>query len=78
MLFYHPPHAQSQVYSTQGRDHVYPYDDHFDSIRFNAAINVWFAPVFKKEIPCRSCRKQFNYDEYFYKMKEWLADSIIG
>ena len=34
-------------------------------IQFNTAVNFWFEPMFKKEFPCKHCRKTFNYGEYF-------------
>merc|ERR1712146_448176 len=39
---------------------------HFNNyLHLNTALNFWFVPVFKKEFPCKYCRKKFNYKRYF-------------
>jgi hypothetical protein len=35
-----------------------------EEIKFNAAVNYWFTPLFQKEFPCATCRKYINLGEY--------------
>jgi hypothetical protein len=41
-----------------------------ERIKFNAAVNYWFTPLFQKEFPCATCRKYINSGVY----KEILGD----
>jgi hypothetical protein len=35
-----------------------------EKIKFNAAVNYWFTPLFQKEFPCATCRKYIDLGEY--------------
>ena len=45
--------------------------------QINLAVNIWFEPVFKKEFPCKRCRKRFNF-KYVPVLQELLSAGFLG
>lgn len=77
-----PSYFWHEVSSSPGQEQKYngnsafndndPLPKKFDRIAMNVAINYWFSPLYKKEFPCKSCRKKFNYEEYSSIIRDWV------
>ena len=44
-------------------------DDHHRHMQYNAAINIWYTPLFDKNFPCPLCKKSLNLGAYTHELE---------
>lgn len=72
-----PSYFWHEVASTPGPPMAFPRSGPLEYIQMNVAVNFWYPPLFSKEFPCATCRKEFN-TEYLPKIEELLLERRDG